>query len=187
VAITTLDDIIAGAIPPVNYIKAGTTHEAIGVPHSHFYAVGTPGAAAAPSPGLAGAALTTYAGQLPFTNPGAGNSYLSRFSCASSATGTMILADRLWHNSGFTITQTTAQTVNSAAWPARDADGSTNGVGVMVGMEVSTATTNAGAVTNMTMSYTDDAGNAGATATIPSTVPGGGFPDTAAVGTFVPF
>ena len=51
----------------------------------------------------------------------------------------------------------------------------------MVAIEVRTATTNAGAITNTTMSYTNQAGTAGQIATISS------FPATAVVGTFVPF
>lgn len=191
-AITTLDQATASALPPQEILKAGATMEAAGVWHSLFYSAGRPGAAVAPSPGLAGAALTTYAGQIPFTNPASGNTNMLKFSASASATGSLLLLDRLWHNSGFTVTTTTAQTVTSAAWPARCVPSSgstpdTNGGGIMVGIEVSAATTNAGAVTNMTLSYTNQAGTAGQTATIPSTVPGGGFPATAAAGTFVPF
>ena len=51
----------------------------------------------------------------------------------------------------------------------------------MVGIEVSTATTNAGAITNTTLTYTNSAGTAGRTGTISS------FPATAVAGTFVPF
>lgn len=180
-AITTVDGIIAGLQVPQPFFKVGATMEAIGVLHSLFYTTGVPGAAVAPTPGLAGAALTTYAGQIPYTNPGAGNGYLAGINASASLAGTLYLCDRLWHNSGFTQTTTTAETVNSAAFPARDKAGSTNGDGVLVGLEVSTATTNAGAITNTTMSYTDQGGTAGNTATIAS------FPATAVAGTFVPF
>lgn len=180
-AITTLDGVIAGMRPPEDVVKVGSTMEAAGVHNSFFYATGRPGAATAPSPGLAGAALTTYAGQIPFTNPVSGNTYLARVEFSASAVGTVLLCDRLWHNSGLAVTTTTSQTVNSVTWPARDRDGSTNGESVLVGIEVSTATTNAGAVTNTTMSYTDASNNASNTATISS------FPATSVAGTFVPF
>lgn len=180
-AITTVDGIVAGLQVPQTFFKVGATMEAIGVMHSLFYTTGMPGAAAAPTPGLAGAALTTYAGQVPYTNPSSGNGYLAGVNVSATLVGTLYVCDRLWHNSGFTQTTTTAETVNSAAWPARDKAGSTNGDGVMVGLEVSTATTNAGAITNTTMSYTDQGGTAGNTATITS------FPATAVAGTFVPF
>lgn len=180
-AITTVDGVIAGLLPPEKFIKVGGTMEAAGVMHSLAYVSGRPGAAVAPTPGLAGAALTTYGGQIPFTNPGSGNSYLARLSATATIGGTLMVYDRLWHNSGFTVTTTTAQTVTSAAWPARDANGSTNGAGVLVGIEVSTATTNAGAIANMTMEYTNQSGTPTRTATVTS------FPATAAAGTFVPF
>jgi hypothetical protein len=184
-AITTIDGALAGMIPPRVILKNMTAAEAVGVIMSTFYAPGNPGAAAAPAPGLSGAALTTYDGQIPFNNPISGNSYLGRFAAASSVAGTLVLCDRLWHNSGLVVTTTTAQTINSVAWPARDSEGTTNGADVMVGIEVRTATTNAGAITNMTMSYTDQSGNAGATGTIGSVAPAN-FPATAVIGTFVP-
>lgn len=182
-AITTLDGLIAGMLPAEPILKASFTGEAAGQLHSLFYVAGRPGAAVAPTPGLAGAALTSYAGQLPFPAAAGGeNVHVARLEATMAAnTGGLILCDRLWHNSGFTQATTTAETVNSVAWPARDVNGSTNGVGVLVGLEVSTATTNAGAITNTTMSYTNDAGTSGRTATIPS------FPATAVAGTFVPF
>lgn len=182
-AITTLDGIIAGFLPPQPFIKNSVTGEAIGGYHSTAYMAGLPGAMTAPAPGLAGAALTTYSGQIPFPAAVGGKTiYLSRLSGSHAGNiGAFILLDRLWHNSGIVSTTTTAQTVNSVAWPARDRNGSTNGVGVQVALEVSTATTNGSAITNCTMSYTNDAGTAGRTATMAS------FPATAVAGTFVPF
>ena len=180
-AITTIDGCLAGMRPPEDLLKIGVAMEAAGVCYSMAYSTGRPGAMVAPSPGLAGAALTTYAGQIPWTNPGAGNSYLARFVAAATQAGSLQLLDRLWHNSALVVTTTTAQTVNSVTWPARDRLGATNGDSVLVAIEVSTATTNAGAITNTTMSYTNQAGTAGRTATISS------FPATATVGTFVPF
>jgi hypothetical protein len=185
-AITTLDGVIAGMRPPEPLLKVGTTMEAIGIRHSLFYATGVPGAAVAPSPGLAGAALTTYAGQIPWVNPASGNSYLARLSVSGSLAGRLLVFDRLWHNSGIAVTTTTAQTINSAAWPARcpPASGTTpdvNGRNIICGIEVSTATTNAGAITNTTLNYTNESGTSGRTGTISS------FPITGVAGTFVPF
>jgi hypothetical protein len=186
-AITTLDGLLAGMdqanARPAFFarIVEGGTAEAAGIEHSQIYYGGSPGAAAAPSPGLAGAALTTYAGCIPFNNPAAGFAYLANLQAAATRGGNLYLNDRLWHNSGLTVTTTTAQTVNSVTFPARDKNGSTNGEDVQVAIEVSTATTNAGAITNTTMSYTNQDGTAGRTATIPS------FPATAVQGVFVPF
>ena len=65
---------------------------------------------------------------------------------SSATAGAIVLVDRIWHNSGLSATITTSQTVNSNAWPARDDNESTNGEGVLVGMEVhaATGTRNAG-------------------------------------------
>lgn len=180
-AIETIDEALASMRPPEDFLKVGVTMEAAGVFYSPFYVTGRPGAAAAPSPGLNGAALTTYAGQIPFTNPAIGNSYLARLEASASVAGKLLVCDRLWHNSGYTVTTTTAQNTTHPGIPARDQNGATNGDNVMLGIEVSTATTNGAAITNMTASYTDQSGNAGATATIAS------FPQSATVGTFVPF
>ena len=161
--ITTLDGALAGMKPPEYYSKAATGTLVAGRPFTPFYLAGVPGAAAAPAPGISGAALTSYAGQIPIPTA-SGNTHLARFSGVSSAQGgVLLLCDRLWHNSGISVTTTTAQTVNSVAFPARDKNGSTNGAGVLVGLEIVT-TTGAGAATP-TISYTNEAGTAGRTST----------------------
>lgn len=180
-AVTTIDLALAGMKPPESYLKVGATMEAAGVMHSLFYTSGRPGAAAAPTPGLNGAALTTYAGQIPWSNPSSGNAYLARLSANSSQAGTLVLCDRLWHNSSINITTTTLQAITSGAMPARDNNGATSGAGLMVALEVSGATGNGGSIANTTLVYTNSAGTAGKTATMAA------FPATANAGTFVPF
>lgn len=176
-AITTLDGALAGMKPPVAYAKALSGTLVAGRPFTPFYTAGVPGAAAANSAGLSGAALTSYAGQIPIP-AASNNTYLSRFSGISSAQGgVLMLCDRLWHNSGFVVTTTTAQTINSVTLPARDSNGATSGVGVYLGMEVSTVT-GAGASV-ISASYTNSAGTAGrASAAIDA------YAATSAVGTF---
>lgn len=176
-AITTLDGIIAGMQAPEDLFKVGAATVA-GRFYSPFYVAGRPGAAAAPAPGVAGAALTTYAGQIPFTNPGSGNSYLAGFSGTCNVAGTMLLCDRLWHNSGLSATLTTSQTVTSAAWPARDRNGSTNGEGIKIGFEVSTVM-GAGTPT-FTLGYTNSAGTSG------RSIVTAAQSATMAVGSFIP-
>lgn len=177
-AITTLDGVLAGMQPPVFIYKNNTVTTTAARFHSPFYAAGTPGAAAAPAPGIGGAALTTYAGQIPWTNPSSGNSYLARFSAASNKAGIIILADRLWHNSGIDVTSTGAQTINSATWPARDMNGATDGAGVQIGVEVSTAM-GAGTPT-FTMVYTNSGGT-GSKSTVTQAMVA-----SMAVGSFIP-
>lgn len=161
-AITTLDGVIAGMQYPRSFAKAVTPTLVAGRPHSLFYLAGYPGTAVVPTPGLTGAALTTYGGQIPFTNPVSGNSYLARLQGQSTQAGTLILCDRLWHNSGLVMTVATSQTINSVTFPARDADGTTNGNGVLIGLEVYTAT--GAGVPTQTIGYTNQAGTAGKTA-----------------------
>src|SRR3990167_3263758 len=161
-AITTLDGVIAGMQPPEEFLKVGVGTQVVGRMYSPFYATGRPGAAVAPSPGISGAALTSYAGQIPFTN-GASDQYLARFAAQSVTTGSLFLCDRLWHNSGIVMTQTTAQTINSVAWPARDNTGTTDGAGVRIGLEVNTVTGAGTAVVSAV--YTNQAGTGSKTAT----------------------
>lgn len=166
--------------PPEYFAKAVSGTLVAGRPMNINYLAGVPGAMAANSAGLAGAALTAYAGQIPIP-AASNNTHLARFSGASSAQGgILMLCDRLWHNSGLVVTTTTAQTVTSAAWPARDKNASTNGVGVFVGLEIMTAT-GAGAATP-SISYTDESGNAGATGSMQVT-----YAASSIAGTFYPF
>lgn len=179
-AITTLDGALAGMQYPREIMKAVTGTMVAGRPHSTFYLAGIPGAAVAPTPGMAGAALTTYSGQIPFSNPVSGNSYLARLQGQATIAGTLMLVDRLWHQSGISVTTTTAQTINSVAFPARDVDASTNGNGIYIGLEISTAT-GAGAATP-SISYTNQAGTAGKTGSMIVA-----YAASSVAGTFYPF
>jgi len=113
-AITTLDGALAGMQYPREFIKAVTGTLVSGRPFSTIYLAGMPGAAVAPTPGLKGATLTTYAGQIPFVNPSGGsNTYLARLQGMASQAGSLLLCDRLWHNSGYSITTTGAQIIGN--------------------------------------------------------------------------
>lgn len=164
--------------PPEGLLKVGGTMGAAGRYHSHFYSAGAPGAAAAPSPGINGAALTSFAGQIPFTNPVSGNSHLARWAMNASQPCSLLLCDRLWHNSGLNLTIATSQAITSGAMPARDRDGSTNGAGLLCGLEFSAA---GGAGTpTVTLGYTNSANTAGRTSTFSG-------PTTPAAGSFFPW
>jgi len=183
-AITTLDQIIAGMQPPEDFIKTIGINEG-GGHYSLFYTVGRPVIATAPT-GLNGTALTSYVGQIPFSNPSSGNSYLARLEVSSNVAGTLILCDRLWHNGDIVSTTTTEQAITHPGLPARcpPATGSTpdaSGNHILCGIEVSTLNNTAGAITNTTLNYTNQDGVSGQTATISS------FPSTPGVGVFVPF
>jgi hypothetical protein len=168
-AITTVDGIIAGAKPPQFLYKSLSSALTAGQVASTFFAGGIPGAAAAPTPGINGAPLTTYAGQIPFTNPSSGqNTYLTRFAVFgynTSSQANVLLCDRIWHNSGITTNSTSAQNIVTATFPARDNNGTSNGDGYLLGLEVSA---NCGAqAPTISVSYTNSASSpvAGRTAT----------------------
>lgn len=163
-ALSTLDSLIAGAQQPRDFAKGVTGTLVAGRHMSLFYLGGLPGAAAAPSPGIGGAALTSYAGQLPFSNPVSGETKLLNFSGMATQAGQLWLCDRLWHNSGIGITTTTLQAFTGAAdIPARDMSGTQTGEGVFGAVEVSAAT-GAGTPT-LTLEYTNSAGTTARTGT----------------------
>jgi len=126
-----------------------------------------------PTPGVAGVALSDAdVGTYPFTNPGSGLTYLAGVTVYSTQTGTLLIYDRLWHNSGLSPTTTTAQTVNSVTLPSRcpvksDPTGRTvDALGNQVEAWFETYGTAMGASTTIpTISYTDEAGNSGNTGT----------------------
>ena len=166
-AITTLNGVIAGLTPPMNLFKAGPGTAAV-YTRTAWYSAGYPSAAVANTSGLAGVALTTDVGAFPFQNPVSGNTYLSNWQNGVlypnvTTYAPWWLVDRLWHNSGLDHTLITAQTVNSAAWPARDINQSTNGEGVYIAIEVSTLMGTG--TPACTMTYTNSAGTTGRVAT----------------------
>lgn len=182
-SISTIDELLAGMKPAVNFFKVSAATEAAGVMSSLWYRAGFPGSGAPNGLPLAGSGIAnTIDGQIPFTNPTApSGAYLARFSGSATIQGTLILADRLWHNDTISSTTTTGQTINSVTWPARDSLGTTNGSGVMVALETSVTTGNGADVTTITMTYTNDRGVNSRTATISA------FPTTALTGAFIPF
>jgi hypothetical protein len=166
--ILTLDDAIAGMQTPKTIMKAGATMAAVGALRGYtpWYVAGNPGAGVANAAGINGAAVTgnAVAGQIPRTDPpGGDNAHLARLQISASTAGVMWLIDRLWNNSGLVVTSTTAQAITPAALPSRSADGTANGAQVMAAIEWSAA---GGAGTpTVTLTYTDQDGNAGATGT----------------------
>lgn len=169
-AITTLAGVISGLKPTLVTVKdGGGAANGSGQYVTNWYGAGFPVAATANTSGLSGAALTAnVTGQYPFNNPTSGNTYLaSTRMCLdnapfSTAISSKMFVDRLWHNSGIDATSTSAQTINSVTWPARDVDGSTNGKGVYIALEVSSTMGNA--YPSVTLSYTNSDGTSGRTA-----------------------
>lgn len=183
-AITTLDGLLAALQPSVGFYKVAATAKAANLIHSTMYVAGMPGTGTVSSAGAAGEALSSSStpvdGQVPFPAAVGGKSvYLARLEVSAGANiGTVFLYDRLWQNSGLSVTSTSSQTVSSVTLPARDVNASTNGVGVYLGMEVTT-TLGAGTPT-LTVTYTNAAGTGSRSGTI------GPISTTSNAGTFYP-
>ncbi len=170
-AITSLDQAVAGMRMPKPITKTGITMAAVGGMRGYtpWYAAGNPGASTANSAGVNGAALTPSSsnveGRIPRVTPSTGeDAYLARLAVTASQGGTLWLIDRLWHNSGLSATLTTSQAITPAALPARDINASSNGAAIMAAIEWS-ATGGAGTPT-VTLTYTDQDGNTGNSATL---------------------
>lgn len=107
-AITTLDGLLAGLKPPVEFFKIGVGTQAVGRLYTLNYAAGYPGAMVAPAGGIQGNGLLAYPGCLDW--PGnSGNTHLAKLAGECINAGTLLLCDRLWHNSGNSNSGTSAQ------------------------------------------------------------------------------
>jgi hypothetical protein len=162
-AITTLDGALAGMQYPRMFAKAVSGTLVAGRPFSSWGLAGIPGA------GTYSAALNgigydrTSTGALGFDNPSSGNSYLARLAASVTQAGVLVLCDRIHQCGGFTITSTGAQAITTGTLNARSADATSNGEGVLAGVEIS-ATTGSGTPT-ITLNYTNQAGTTGRSAT----------------------
>lgn len=165
--------------------KVGTAPEAAGQYYCFAKDSGAPGAWSPGTPGINGrntdGTTAEDLGCISAGTPVSGVNYIRDMVMTASQAGTFILADILWVNSGLVVTTTTAQAITQPTLPLRDNLGTSNGFGIGAGILVTTATTNAAAIANITLSYTNSAGVSGRTATMSS------YPATAVIGTFVPF
>lgn len=171
-----------------NFYKVGATSEAVAVNYLHNKDSGFPGAWVLGTPGLNGANFdcsstggATVAGAPYIPNAPTGTWYLTYGSIAATVAHSMWVADLLWYNTGIVVTTTTAQGITTAAFPARDNQGSTNGEGYQAALYAVATAGNAGAVTNTTLNYTNSEGTASRTATIAS------VPATLTAGAIIPF
>jgi hypothetical protein len=180
-AITTLDGVIGGMQNNKPFFKFSATSEGAGTWHSLWAVLNNSGAT--PPAYTAGSGYTmtnATVGALPFTNPGSGNSYLSRISATGTVVGTLILYDRIWSCSGLTTAAAATLNITTPGTIARNYD---SYVGTELWGEVYTAP---GATTaTWTVAYTDQGGSAGtATYTHPANAETVGqmFPFTLAAG-----
>jgi hypothetical protein len=164
-AITTLDGVVSGMRPPVRFAKAVTATLVAGRPASLWSLAGTPGAGAFDTT-LNGVVLSSSStipnGALRHTDPASGNAYLAFLQAVATQDGVLELRDRLWHNGGYTITSTSAQTSTTPTWPSRcptsgtDDTPTTTGIGVNLALEISAAA--GAAAPTITVAYTNEAG-----------------------------
>lgn len=173
-AITTLAGVRSGLQPTVYFLKPQPIPNATIAP-GYVTQWATAGNVPAGSYDntLNGVTLSgAVTGALPFLNPPSGNCYLARFQIggvSGASSGTLnsdvniMLCDRLWHNGNIDVTSTSAQLITTPTWPARDEGGATDGVGVLLMLEVSS--TVGAATPNITVSYTNSANISGRTAT----------------------
>lgn len=193
-AIATVDALIA-ALPgqQLTFTKTATAGLTIGQWYSPWLLAGKPGAGAAPSVGVNGEVPTdATAGGMPFTNPASGKTYIARLTHYPDRAGILIVYDRLWQNSGLSATLTTSQAITPVALPSRcpvktDPTGETfDALGHTVEAWFDVMTTMGVNTVDPTITYTDEAGNAGATGTMMGRVSaplvGRCFPFTLAAG-----
>lgn len=164
-AITTLDDIVAGVKPPQFFAKSAGNATAAGRTYSFWPIAGIPGAGSydtTPEGVVLSSSSGLVTGQIPYYNASVGKQmHLVRAVGLGNNTGIMLICDRLWHNGGLDASINTVQTINSVTWPARDNNGSANGEGVLVGVEVSA--TMGSTVPTLTLTYTNSDGVSGRT------------------------
>jgi hypothetical protein len=136
-----------------NYFKTFTQAGA-GVLMSLFTQAGAPGPGAAPGV-LAGIApVDTTVGSFPFVNAvNPENNYMALFSTIANTTGTLILADRIWSNSGMNVTTT------ASSWTPTALTRYVDGIGVELWLEQYAALGTSAA--NLTGAYVDQDGAAG--------------------------
>jgi hypothetical protein len=161
-AVTNMDTLVAALVAQERkgFSKGSFTPAASGSWHSLWTIAGQPGAGAAQ--GSVNGAIPDDAttGAHPFVNAsGAGNNYLGYVACTGLAVGTLVIYDRLWHDSGLN----TNTTITNITQPALTR--STDGKGVELWAEWYVAS-GAATATNATISYTDQDGNTGNTGTI---------------------
>lgn len=167
-AITTLAGAIAGEQQPVVYLK-NETASLNGLWTDYWTdAVGAGTNVTASANGSTySSSSTQVAGQIRHINPPSGNSYIATIKFRNAPIGSGVInsaffVDRLWQGGTYPATTTASQAITTPTFPARDINGSTNGDGVVLYM---TPTTTFTAITTVTVTYTNQAGTGGRTAT----------------------
>ena len=171
----------------VSFMKAGTAPDTAGYWYGTFKDAGFPGAWAPGTPGLNGritdgTSAADY-GCIPIPNPSLGGNYLTELQMAASLNHAHFIYDVLWVNSGLSVTTVSSvQTIASPTLPARDATGTTDGEGCVIGLYFSAASTLAAVNALSQVTYTNSKGVAGKIATQVA-IQGSQAPATPVIGT----
>jgi hypothetical protein len=174
----------------IPFMKTSTGSDVAGCWYCTAKDAGYPGAWSPGTPGINGRVTDGTAaadfGCIPIANAATGANYLTALEMAASVNHTNDFFDVLWVNSGLVVTTTTAQAITTPTLPARDVNGTTDGVGCTIAMLVTTVLANAALNSSITVSYTNSSGTTGRTATL-SAIAGSQLPATAVVGTLIWF
>jgi len=178
---------VTGRVIPIN--KVGTATEGTACWYSFSKDAGFTGAWSPGTPGINGRATdgmtAADSGALQLWTP-TGSLYITETAATTTTLCTIMLADVVWTNKGIAVTTNTAQAITTPTFPARDLNGSTNGEGYVIGLCTTTANTNAAAITNSTVTYTNSDGTGSRTATLLA-VAGDQIPPTPVIGNVVWF
>ena len=161
---SSYDDLIAemtsGKSSEYSFFKTSTAPEAAGVWHSLWKAPGTPGAGSDPTAFGTGLSYTDRAGSISFADQTPDTKHLVTFGAAASQNCTLMLYDRLVAYGAIPATvQNNA--LGAITLPRYGVADGLNGIGVEAWIELTTASTAAGAMT--LSSYTDHTGATGQT------------------------
>ncbi len=171
-AVDSVDKLVAGT-QPMRFLHKGNRN--LNITSNRNFSTwplpGIPGPGRISTAGIAGEALSQSVsrvkGALPFTDPTGGKTaHVANLALVNGSSNWMMLCDRLWHNNAINPALTSTQTINSVAFPARDAFGSSDGFGVMLGLEDVTDASSGTGTFNIT--YTNSDGVSGRTASSPS-------------------
>lgn len=174
----------------IPFMKTGTAADTVGYWYCTSKDGGFPGAWSPGTPGINGRVTdgTTAAdnGSIPIANASIGSNYLTELIMQASVNHSHLFFDVLWVNTGIVVTTTTAQSITTPTLPARDIDGGIVGEGCMIAMLTTTANTNAAAIANTLISYTNSKGVSGRIARL-SAIAGSQAPVSPVIGTIIWF
>lgn len=152
----TEDEILAGLQPLRPVMKYSSSIAVGNKPYSSWALGGIPAAGVYDTTLNGVVCDNTTVGAVDFQDPGSGVSRLTTWRGALTPAYAMyMLCDRLWHNGGITVTSTSSQSISSPTWPARDKNGSTNGAGVFLALEMSATVGNGNPTVTVTFTNSD--------------------------------